>query len=620
MTDQDPARITDPDAITTASPEPMTPATYEPAVRWAPAEPVVRPSTPRKGGRGRWAVTIVVVALVIAATAAIAALLTGSSPTATVLGYVPEQTIMYGEVRLDLPGDQRRAVGEFLSTFPGFADQAALDTKLDEVLDDLIKDLSKGNQTYTTDIKPWFGGELAFSVGPLPPAAPMVDDPSAMDKVRFLVLLSIKDGPGAQAWFQAALLKSGVTTTSETYQGVTLTLFDKTGDAPKGALALIDGKVAAVGDVTSVKAAIDTKGQGGFANEPDPKTALDSADGDHIGFMYIAVSPWLDWMTDLSKATATEFGGPATIGLESMASYLPDWGAFWLRVEDDAVVMDATAPKPATTLGPTDDRTSKVAEHIPATAMVVAISHDYGATLKQVLALYKAEPSLKEMIDQLETGLGVLGGQDAVLAWIGDTAIVVNDSVGSPEGGIVALPTDKAAAERLFTSLRSFIALGGAQQGISVRDETYAGTTITIVDVGDLAALSGMGSAGAAAPFPMPSGHVEIAYAVTDDIVVVGSGPGFVKHVLDTTSGTSIASNDRYKGLIDRAGTGTGSVFVDIAAIRVLLEKALADADPGTLPKYESDVKPYLSPFDALVASGSVGGDLTESTVIITVK
>ena len=26
-----------------------------------------------------------------------------------------------------------------------------------------------GSQTYTTDIKPWFGGEIALSVGPLPP-------------------------------------------------------------------------------------------------------------------------------------------------------------------------------------------------------------------------------------------------------------------------------------------------------------------------------------------------------------------------------------------------------------------------------------------------------------------
>jgi hypothetical protein len=312
-------------------------------------------------------------------------------------------------------------------------------------------------------------------------------------------------------------------------------------------------------------------------------------------------------------------GVPVPTSLESMTALLPDWGAYWLRIESDAVVMEAVAPEPAKATGPAEDRTSTVAQHVPGTAVVVAISHDYGATLRKMLAQYKAEPSMKEMLAQLETGLGLLGGEEAALGWLGDTAVVVNDSAGTPEGGLVALATDKANAGRLITSLKSLIALGGAQQGITVRDESYAGTTITIVTLGDLGTLSGMGSAGAAAPFPLPTGNVEIAYAMTDDVVVVGSGLGFVKHVLDTTGATSIASNDRYKALIDRAGKGTGSTFVDIAAIRGLIEKAMA-GDTANLSKYESDIKPYLLPFDALVASGSVGGDLNRSTVIITVK
>ena len=84
--------------------------------------------------------------LVVGASAAVAALLVGRAPDATILGYVPQNTVMYGELRLDLPGDQRQAAGQFLSKFPGFADQAALEGKLDEVLDQLIKDASKGDQ------------------------------------------------------------------------------------------------------------------------------------------------------------------------------------------------------------------------------------------------------------------------------------------------------------------------------------------------------------------------------------------------------------------------------------------------------------------------------------------
>jgi hypothetical protein len=118
---------------------------------------------------------------------------------------------------------------------------------------------------------------------------------------------------------------------------------------------------------------------------------------------------------------------------------------------------------------------------------------------------------------------------------------------------------------------------------------------------------------------PLPSGNVEIAYAVTDQVVVIGSGPGFVKHVLDTTASTSLASSDDYKKLVDRVGPSTGSVFVDIQAIREISEKWAASAASPDYDKYKTDVKPFLDPFDALMLSGSVSGDLTKSTIIITV-
>ena len=233
------------------------------------------------------------------------------------------------------------------------------------------------------------------------------------------------------------------------------------------------------------------------------------------------------------------------------------------------------------------------------------------------------EPSLKPVYDQLDQALGLIGGADAALGWAGDSAVVVTAPDGTPEGGIVVIPTDKAAADHLFTALRSFIALGGAQQGVTVSDETYNGATITTVNLGDIHKLAGAaGASGAAGVPPLPSGNVEIAYAVTGDVVVVGSGPAFVKHVLDTTKDSSLASDSRYKSLVDRAGNGTGSSWVDITAIRGLIEKNAvgAGADPATVAKYQTDVKPFLAPFDALYASSSTSTDLSRSVVYITVK
>jgi hypothetical protein len=611
--------------LTPASQATSTPSTYEHEVAWAsgpvPASPVVPPAkAPRQGGRLRWAVSLAVVALVIIASAAVAAIITGRSSTATVLGYVPAGTTMYAEARLDLPGDQRRAAGEFLSKFPGFADQAALDPKLDQVLDDLIKGATNDEQSYTADIKPWFDGEIAFSVGALPPAGPIVDgDSSSISKFRALVLVSVKDPALAQAWFDAQIVKTGAKTSSEPYNGANLTVYVGA-DSVTLALAVVDGKVVVAGDVVSVKAAIDTKGSGAFADEPGPKAALDAVNDDYVGFVYVALSPLLDWSNDMNAELSQLTGAPGSAMSEALRKAIPAWGAYWLRFESDALVMDAVAPKPELAVGPTQNRASTVIEHIPASAIVAATSNDYGKTLTQALDLYRADPTLKPMLDQVDQALGLLGGVDAALGWAGDTAIVINGTDNAPEGGLIATPTDKAAAAQLFTSLRSLIALGGAQAGITITDETYNGVTITIVNVGDLSKLSGL--SGAAVPMPLPSGDLEIAYAVTDDVVVIGSGPGFVKHVLDTTKDTSLASNDRYKKLADRAGTGTSAAFVDLTAIRELIEKAAADgtADAAELAKYEKEIKPFLVPFDALVASGSVDGDLTRSVIYLTVK
>lgn len=609
---------------------PLTPAgrtssadpVYENDVAWAVSAPVVPAGSStgrRRAGRVRWAAALAIVVLIMGTSAAVAAIITGRSAGSTVIGYAPADTTLYMEVRLDLPGDQRQAVGAFLQKFPGFKDQAALDTKLDEVLDDLVRDATGKQQTYTGDIKPWFDGELGYSMGPLPTATALKDPKAAMGALRALVVVSITDPTAAQAWIDAELTKTGAASTTEAYQGATIHLFDPS-DGLQPAYAIVDGKVIAIGDVASVKAAIDTKGSGGFADEPGPKAALGSVSGDHVGFVYTALRPLLAWSTELSQSMGAELGAPSAAITASMLKAIPEWAAYWLKFQDDAIVIETTIPKPDTAAGPTENRSSKIAEHIPSTAVVAATTNDLGKNLKKALDLYRSEPSFKSVLDQLDQGLSLVGGEDAALGWAGDGAVVVDLVNGAPEGGLIVTPTDPEAAQKLFTALRAFIAIGGGQQGITVTDEDYNGTKITTVDLGDIGKLAGA-AGGDSQVIPLPTGSVQIAYAVTDQVVVIGSGSGFVKHVLDTTAGTSLAANDDYKKLLDRVGANTGTVFVDISTIRETVEKWFASSSDtaAALDRYTTDVKPFLDPFDALIAAGSVSGDLTQSVVVITV-
>jgi len=51
-----------------------------------------------------------------------------------------------------------------------------------------------------------------------------------------------------------------------------------------------------------------------------------------------------------------------------------------------------------------------------------------------------------------------------------------------------------------------------------------------------------------------------------------------------------------------------------------MYEKAFAAEDPAAYKKYETDVEPFLAPFDALYLASSISGDLTRSVVYITVQ
>ena len=106
---------------------------------------------------------------------------------------------------------------------------------------------------------------------------------------------------------------------------------------------------------------------------------------------------------------------------------------------------------------------------------------------------------------------------------------------------------------------------------------------------------------------------------MTDQVVVIGSGPGFVKHVLDTTAGRRWPRTTTTRSSSTGSARPPATIFVDITAIREAVEKVVSASDPAGYKTYTTDIKPFLEPFDALIEAGSVSGDLTKSVVVITV-
>jgi hypothetical protein len=131
----------------------------------------------------------------------------------------------------------------------------------------------------------------------------------------------------------------------------------------------------------------------------------------------------------------------------------------------------------------------------------------------------------------------------------------------------------------------------------------------------------GMGMGGQPLPTEgVPEGRAELAWAVTDQVVVIGVGPSFVRAVLDAGPGASLAENARYQALIGQVGAeNVGSFWFDITGVRELAEQFGAQ-EPDAMAEYERDYKPYLLPLDAIISANVRDGDRDRSTFIVTVK
>jgi hypothetical protein len=589
-----------------------------PTVSWTPPSnqpvddsppPVAEPvRTERRASRLRWGIALLVTALVVAGGIAAVVLLTGQKAPSTVAGYAPVGGTAYGELRLDMPGDQKQQLGQFLSKFPGFADQSTLDVKLDDVLDRVIRAASDDRQDWTTKIKPWFGGQLGFSVGQLPP-------PDAPEAARGLLILSITDADRARAWFDE--VSADLPRSETNHQNVPLTVFGQ--DGKSGAMAIHDGRMMLIGDEASVRSAIDTGGRSAFSTEGGLPDALAAIDGADLGYVFLDTASYGAWLNDAAEAMP---GGSALPISELSAELLPDWLLLRLQARGDALAFEAVMPHIESLSAAGDNRAGVLAGHVPPSTFLLVEGHEVGASIREWIDVARQDPDAAQAIAAFEQQVALIGGLDGLIGWMGDGAIALARDGAELTGGLVLQPKDAAGAERLLGVLRAGLELAGAAQGITVRDEDYNGTTITIYDLGDLASLGQMFGAAAGLPpgVEPPSGRLELSVVSTEQVVAISASPAFARAVIDAGSGASLADDARYQGLIARVGAqNVGSSFTDVTAIRELIEGA-AGQSPEALAAYERDVKPYLLPLDAIVQGTVRDGDLDRTTTVVVVK
>ncbi len=561
--------------------------------------------TSRRSSGLRWAIALIGVAVIVGATAAIIALASGRPSPSIAVGYMPADTISYGEYRLDLPGDQRAKMGTFLGKFPGFDDPASTQTKLYEVFDRIVRAISKDQQSYTANIDPWFGGQIAVGSGSVTANSPTPTALTPFGSGTPLVVITVKDQPKAVAWLKSILTDS---VTETPYNGTTIYgVSHAMGDAGFG--IIVTDKVMLLGTDTTVRAAFDSKGQGKLADDAEFKDAFGTVSRDYVSFSYTEYRALLQSVVSMAGAGS---GLDKTTIDDELLSMVPAWEASSFRFEDDALVGETAFPSIDIGFDAKNKKSSLIG-HAPPGTIVYTESHDVGPAVIALVDRFRKMPDLRDAFGQIDSAVGVAGGFDGLFGWWGDAAIVVSKGAdGSIGGGLLIQPTDVAAATKTFDTLHGYLLLAGSGSGIELREVDHAGATITVIDAS--AAMS-------SGSLP-PGTKAELAYAVTKDVVVIGYGEDFVASVLDAGPGPSLADDGRFTDLVKRAGEeNIGLSFVDVKAIRELVEPLVKkDIPSDTWAFYEREIRPYLLPFDAVVSGVRVDGDLDRYTQVVTVK
>ena len=175
---------------TPPSPDPQTSQWTPPPAPSAPLPPIGTapesygwnpPAPPPETRRRGWLLPVagLVLLLIVAAIGVYVFLNQGrtTGPDAARAGYayLPADSAMAMELRLDLPAGQREQFVRFATRFPQFGDAGQVERQMDQLLNEAIATASGGMANYEDDVKPWFagwivaGGSMPAEVGAPPP-------------------------------------------------------------------------------------------------------------------------------------------------------------------------------------------------------------------------------------------------------------------------------------------------------------------------------------------------------------------------------------------------------------------------------------------------------------------
>lgn len=479
----------------------------------------------------------------------------------------PADTAVYLHVYLQPSVGQQMNLFGLIGRLRGFGDAAALEGKIDEVAQRL---LGQAGVDYLDDVRPWLGAQVAVAIAP----------GESGGAPQLLLLAAVKDRAAAQAAVPRLVASGGATFASETYRGQATLI------SPEISYALLGDLLLVASTPQRLHAALDADSDRSpsLADSSPFRIAMSEVAADHLA------SAYLDLPRTLGIAAGGHMGGYATAALALTAD------ADGLHL-DGSVPFDAEAAtdeaRAAHALG---SRSSTLAGWMPRTTSAEGVVFglaqslaDLEATIADDAALAPATDALNQLRAIAALGLGVNVDRDLLPLLDGEAAIAL-DHVGpqGPHGQVLLRPSDSALGDAALDRIRTAL----VDRGSTVTTTQVAGSAMTAITV------------------PLIG---RIAYAVVDDVVVLGLDPADVAAAIEAhAAGETLAADERYTSPFELVGARAGNeIWTDLPS----LTDAMAGIfDPG------SEVRDILNQIGELAMSASAGDDRLDIKTVLTVK
>ena len=435
----------------------------------------------------------------------------------------PANTVAYANVYLQPSTGQQANLSALIGRLPGFADEAALDDKIDQVVQNL---LATTGIDYRADVKPWLGDQIAIAAWPTGTDA---------TQAATAILVAVTDPDAAFSSVAAITADQGLTFTAETYSGVELQIADGT------AYALVDGMLVVGNGAEAIHAVVDTSdGADSLATQPAFTDAMDDQPNDYLASFFV----------DLA-GLADASGASADLGSVTTASAV-------LVAEPDGLKLSGSAP--LTRQAPVADAAAQpgtLSGWMPERTLAEVTVFGLRGALEQGLAVAGDVPEGEQVTSALDTlralaafALGVDLDADVLPLLDGETALAVGGigADGMITGQLLLAPSDPDAAVGVLGRIADRIGSSGG----SSSTETLEGIDVTTISIPDTG---------------------EAAFGLVDGVVVIGLSGADVAAVAEARSGgLTLDGTSAYEGAFNVAGVRAGTeVFVDVGTAGGLL-------------------------------------------------